>query len=243
MLMTEELPGVVGSTLFGADEQKIGTVADIYMDDSTMEPEWLLVKTGWFAGRQSFVPIAQAEWQGANLVVPYAKAEVKEAPTAEADGSLEPAEEETLYRHYGLERRLADQAPRQARTGADDAMTRSEEKLRVGTASQEMGRARLRKWVETEHVSQTIPVTHEEVRVVREPITQGNLDRATAGPALTENVHEVVLHEERPVVATETVPVERIRLEKRTVTEQAPVEADIRKERIEFEEDPPKRRQ
>jgi uncharacterized protein (TIGR02271 family) len=240
MLTTTDLRDVIGSTLFGADEQKIGTVADIYMDDDTGEPEWLLVSTGWFGSRQSFVPMEGAQRRGDEVLVPYGKEDVKAAPTAEAEGHLEPAEEAVLYRHYGIDGsagmlRDKQEGPRQGRS--DDAMTRSEEEVRVGTTKEETGRPRLRKWIETERVTQTVPVSREEVRVVREPINEANVDRATSGPDLTENVHEVVLHEERPVVAKETVPKERIRLEKQTVTEERTVEADVRKERIGFEED------
>ncbi|EMY36257.1 hypothetical protein D477_000075 [Arthrobacter crystallopoietes BAB-32] len=119
----------------------------------------------------------------------------------------------------------------------DDAMTRSEERLRVGTESQETGRARLRKYVVTENVTRTVPVTHEEVRVEREPITDANRDEALAGPDISEAEHEVTLHEERPVVEKETVPVERVRLEKDTVTDQETVDEDVRKERIETDGD------
>ena len=120
-------------------------------------------------------------------------------------------------------------------------MTRSEEELRVGKTSREAGRARLRKWVETERVAQTVPVAHEEVRVEREPITEANIDEATAGPEITEGVHEVPLMEEEAVAAKQTVPKERVRLEKDTVTEEAEVGADLRKERVEAEIEPPRR--
>ena len=100
-------------------------------------------------------------------------------------------------------------------------MTRSEERLQVGTQTREAGRARLRKYVVTENVTQTVPVSHEEVRIEREPITDANVGDATSGPAISEEEHEVVLHEERPVVAKEAVPVERVRLDKETVTDQA----------------------
>ena len=102
MLTTTDLRDLIGSTLLGADEEKIGTIADIYMDDETHEPEWLLVNTGWFGTRQSFVPMAAAQRRGEEIVVPYGKDEVKGAPTAEADGHLDPAEEATLYRHYNM---------------------------------------------------------------------------------------------------------------------------------------------
>ncbi|RBY75516.1 photosystem reaction center subunit H [Geodermatophilus sp. TF02-6] len=119
----------------------------------------------------------------------------------------------------------------------DDAMTRSEERLRVGTQRVETGRARLRKYVVTENVTQTVPVTREEVRVEREPITDANVGRAMDGPAISEEEHEVTLHAERPVVEKEVVPVERVRLDTETVTEQVPVNETLRKEEIEVDTD------
>ncbi|MCW2581627.1 MAG: hypothetical protein JWQ53_417 [Klenkia sp.] len=115
----------------------------------------------------------------------------------------------------------------------DDAMTRSEERLSVGTEAVETGRARLRKHVVTEQVTRTVPVTHEEVRIEREPITEANAGDALDGPTLSEEEHEVTLHAERPVVAKETVPVERVRLGTETVTEQQQVAAEVAHEEIE----------
>jgi uncharacterized protein (TIGR02271 family) len=117
----------------------------------------------------------------------------------------------------------------------DDAMTRSEERMAVGTTTEEAGRARLRKYVVSENVTQTVPVSHEEVRVEREPITDANVGNAMDGPAISEEEHEVTLHAERAVVQKEAVPVERVRLDKTTVTEQEQVSADLRKEEIEVD--------
>jgi uncharacterized protein (TIGR02271 family) len=119
----------------------------------------------------------------------------------------------------------------------DDAMTRSEEELRVGTESRERGRARLRKYVTTETQTVTVPVQREEVRVEREPITDANLDAATSGPAISEEEHEVTLHEETPVVDKRAVPRERVRLDTETVTEERQVSEEVRKEHIEVEGD------
>jgi uncharacterized protein (TIGR02271 family) len=118
----------------------------------------------------------------------------------------------------------------------DEAMTRSEERLNVGTRSEEVGRARLRKYVVTENVTETVPVSREEVRVEREPITDANVGQAMDGPAISEEEHEVTLHAERPVVEKEAVPVERVRLDKETVAEQERVSADVRKEEIEVDD-------
>ncbi|MDG9727790.1 MULTISPECIES: PRC and DUF2382 domain-containing protein [unclassified Streptomyces] len=124
----------------------------------------------------------------------------------------------------------------QDRTGTrDDAMTRSEEQMHVGVERRESGRARLRKYVVTEEVQQTVPVSHEEVRVEREPITDANRDQALSGPEISEDEHEVTLHEERPVVDTETVPVERVRMTTEERTDNETVRGQVRKERIEAE--------
>src|ERR671927_415420 len=117
----------------------------------------------------------------------------------------------------------------------DEAMTRSEERLIVGTRTEEVGRARLRKYVVTENVTETVPVSREEVRVEREPITDANVDQAMSGPAISEEEHEVTLHAERPVVEKEAVPVERVRLDTETVTDHEQVSEGVRKEQIEVD--------
>ncbi|MBO1768329.1 PRC and DUF2382 domain-containing protein [Allobranchiibius sp. GilTou38] len=115
----------------------------------------------------------------------------------------------------------------------DGAMTRSEEQVHVGTETRETGRARLRKFVTTEDVTTTVPVSHEEVRVVREPITDENRGAAMSGGEFTEEEHEVTLHAEEPVVQKETVPVERVKLDTATVTGEQQVTEQVRKEQIE----------
>jgi uncharacterized protein (TIGR02271 family) len=117
----------------------------------------------------------------------------------------------------------------------DNAMTRSEERLNVGTRKEEVGRARLRKYVVTENVTETVPVSREEVRIEREPITDANVGKAMDGPAISEEEHEVTLHAERPVVEKEAVPVERVRLDKDTVTDQETVNEGVRKEQIDVD--------
>jgi uncharacterized protein (TIGR02271 family) len=114
----------------------------------------------------------------------------------------------------------------------DDAMTRSEERLHVGTETVPGERVRLRKYVVTENVTQTVPVSHEEVRLEREPITEANRDAAMSGPGITEEEHEVTLRAERPVVEKEAVPVERVRLGTETVTEEHQVNEQVSKEQI-----------
>ena len=233
-----------GRTLIDRDGEKIGKVGEIYLDQETDQPEWAVVHTGLFGSTSSFVPLKGAAPSGESVRVAYAKGEVKDAPKVDPDGGLSQQEEAELYRHYGLEysdSRSESGLPvgttpaTDGRPGTDDAMTRSEEELRVGTAQRERGRVRLKKWVETEHVQLTVPIRREKARVEREPITDDNADEALGGPEISEAEHEVILREEEPVVEKRTVPRERVRLAKDTYTDEETVSEEVRKERIESE--------
>jgi uncharacterized protein (TIGR02271 family) len=255
MLTQDQARTLIGATAVDSSGDKIGKIGQVYLDDQTGQPQWISVNTGFFGTSESLVPLESATMEGDGVRVGYAKALVKDAPKVDADQHLDPAEEQRLYQHYGLEYGSYDTT---AGTGTDtyagtetyagttghdttrthdtdDAMTLSAEELHVGTERQEVGRARLRKYVVTDTETVTVPVTREEVRLEREPITEANRGEALSGPDLTEAEHEVVLTEERPVVQKETVPVERVRLETETVTENRTVTEDVRHEEIEAE--------
>jgi uncharacterized protein (TIGR02271 family) len=242
-----------GQDLYDRDGDKIGGIEEIYLDADTNEPEWALVHTGLFGTKRTFVPLRDATERDGSLSVPFEKSTVKDAPGIEADGQLSREEEAELYRHYGLEysgqRSGSGLQGGSGRTDrgtvgrdtsgptTDDAMTRSEEELRVGTAERESGRARLKKYVVTENVQQTVPVKREEVRIEREPITDANVGRATDGPDISEEEHEVVLHEEEVVAEKRAVPKERVRLNKDVEVEERTVDEQVRKEQIDIDGD------
>src|SRR5215217_1014438 len=122
----------------------------------------------------------------------------------------------------------------------DEAMTRSEEELRVDKLRRPSGLVRLRKYITTEQVSATVPIQREEARIEREPITDANRDAAMSGPDLSEEEHELDLSEEEVTVDKEVVPKERIRVGKDVVTDQREVSEEVRKEQIDVEGDPKK---
>ena len=185
-----------GATMVDRDGDKVGNIDAIYVDDQTGEPEWALVNTGFFGTRSTFVPIAQASASGDQVQVPYEKQLVKDAPNMDPDGHLSEQEEQELWRHYGLEYGNSDAG--YADTGrtttyddrdtvdrdtvgrdvsgptTDEAMTRSEEELRVGTESRE--RVRL----DTETVTEERQVT-EDLR--KEQIEVEGDDRGYRGDA------------------------------------------------------------
>jgi len=256
---------LTGSTVVDSSGGKIGKVGQVYLDDQTGQPQWVTVKTGLFGGKESFVPLAASRLEGDQLVVDASKDQVSGAPQVDEDGHISEQEEAEIYRYYGLAgsgtgRTDVTTGRTDVTTGrtdvttdrtagyersaghdtsgpdTDDAMTRSEEHLVAGTQQVEAGKARLRKYIVTDTESVQVPVSHEEVRLEREPITDANRDAAYSGGDITEEEHEVTLRAEKPVVGTETEAVERVRLGKETVTDTETVSGEVRKEQIEFDD-------
>jgi uncharacterized protein (TIGR02271 family) len=320
MIDQASVPSLMGSTVRDSSGDKIGKVGQVYLDDTTGQPEWVTVKTGLFGTKENFVPLAAARVEGDELVVDVTKDKVTDAPKLDEDGHLTEEQETELYTYYGVSQGSFGRQSAQTDTGyaagtttdsaydttdtsyqpaagttgydttttdttattggydttaatggydttdttttrgdrdgdgvrddletgtvghdtsgpnTDDAMTRSEEHLVAGTQTQEAGRARLRKYVVTETEQVEVPVSREEVRLEREPITDSNAGAAYSGKDISEEEHEVTLHAERPVVGTETEAVERVRLGKETVTDTETVTGEVRKEQIEFDD-------
>jgi uncharacterized protein (TIGR02271 family) len=252
MIDVTQIERIAGADVRGPDDDKIGSAGRVYVNDTTGEPSWVTVSSGLFGNRVSFVPLQDAAWDGEVLRVPYDKGLIKNAPNLDSDGHLTRDQEEQLYAYYGVDTAPdgdlvptgyegagqpdMDSATDDATHDAtDDAMTRSEEHLEVDTEQHEAGRVRLRKYVVTEEQTVTVPVTREEVRVEREPITDANRDAALAGEPISEADHEIVLHEDRVVVTTKAEPVERVRISAETVTEEETVVGEVRKEQIDVE--------
>ena len=256
MLEQHQVDQVRGSDAYGSDGEKLGRVGEVYLDDQSGQPEWFTVNTGLFGTNETFVPLSEASFSDGRLTVPYSKDKVKGAPNVASDGHLSPDEERQLYEYYGVgydsgytsgTETVGTEGYDTETTGTvgrdvsgpttDDAMTRSEERVEVGTRSEETGRARLRKYVTTENVTETVPVRKEKAVLEREPVTEGNVDNAMDGPAISEEEHEVTLREERPVVSKVAEPVERVRLGTQEVTDQETVSEEVRKEQIEADGD------
>jgi uncharacterized protein (TIGR02271 family) len=117
------------------------------------------------------------------------------------------------------------------------AMTRSEEELRIRTVRRVRGRVRVCKYVVTEEVQYTIPLRREEIRIENMPIGDEDIAPGAGGSAALSGEHEIVLHEEVPVVDKRVVPRERVRVSKEAQIEEAQVTEELRRERIEAEGD------
>jgi uncharacterized protein (TIGR02271 family) len=233
-----------GRQAYDRDGKKLGRVGQVYVDDRSGSPVWASVNTGLFGMSESFVPLHSAAVADQDLKLAVSKDQVQDAPRVDdTHDHISPDEEQRLHRHYaewaggGDATTHADSGTGHGRDApakdAAQSMTRSEERLRVGTESVETGQVRLRKYVVTEEQQVTVPVSHEEVRLEREPIRDGqHAGRATIG----EEEQSVTLHAERPVVDKKTEAVEQVRLGTETVTEDTTVSDEVRKERVEVDD-------
>jgi len=162
MISNENLGGLMGAPVVGADDDRIGTVGQVFVDPTTGSPNWVTVHTGWFGRHETFVPLDDADWDREVLHVPYDKDLVKDAPRIDTDEALSPGAEQELYRYYGMGESVEgqDDEGADAPASATDGM-------------------RLRKYQVTEEKEVTVPVTHEEVRLEPEPGADASPDTAT----------------------------------------------------------------
>nr|VDG64167.1 Uncharacterized protein conserved in bacteria [Streptococcus thermophilus] len=256
---------LANATAFDVNGDKVGGVKDVYVNDTTGQPDFVSVNHGLFGGGDSIVPLRGHSLQDGELHLAFAKDRIEDAPDLDENGHLTNADQEAFYRHYGLEgvedrtqyetgapaagaaagagagagygehaadRDRAEFADREGVAADNDgSIVRSEEQLNVNKERVESGQVRLRKYVVHETETVEVPVEREEVRVTREPISEA--DRANYDGQLGEQEASVTLHEDRVNVSKESVPVEKVSLDKDTVQETHQVSEDVAKERIE----------
>jgi uncharacterized protein (TIGR02271 family) len=238
-----------GKPVYDSQHEKIGSVSEIFLDDATQQPEWVGIGAGGFFGsKQHLVPVKGAILEGDGLMVPYSRDQVKETPDISGDEVTQEQERE-LYSSYGLQYserpspsglseggkkgqplRGGAEAPPRGRT--EDSMTRSEEEIRVGKRERDIGQVRLRKYVETEPVTEEVQLRRERATIERQPI-----NKPVGDVSMGEEEIGVDLHEEEPVVDKRAVAKEEVRLGKETETRDEQVQEQLRRERIEEERD------
>lgn len=249
MISKQQIPSVMSSTAYDGTGERIGAVSQLYVDERTGEPAWATVNTGMFGMKHSFVPLNKAQVSGEQLQVPVSKEQVKDAPRIEATDQLLTEEQVAeLYQHYhmpyGQERTMETGRREPAKTEratprevqGREEMVGWEERMRVGSQSEESGKVRLRKHVETENVQTTVPLRHEEFHVEREPIPESERGRFQGQHEFADEEAEMTLHRERPVVGKETYPTERVRLARDEETENEQVGGTVRKEKIDVDQ-------
>jgi stress response protein YsnF/sporulation protein YlmC with PRC-barrel domain len=224
----QQLSAMQGAPVYDDAGDRIGSVEEIFYDTQMNEPAWVGIGTGFLGTKRVLVPVEGARVEGDGVYVPYPKDKVKDSPDIDSD-EIDRETENELYAYYGL---TGGGSGTEATGESDASMTRSEEELRVGKRATETGQARLRKWVETEPVSEDVELRQERATVTRERI-----DQPVSGAEIGEQEVDVTLRGEEPVVDKQTVAKERVGLTKDVEVEEETVTGEVRKERVEVEGD------
>lgn len=247
---------LLDATAYDSNGDKLGNVKEVYINDSSGQPDFVEVNHGLFGMNSSLVPLRGHSLNDDALNLAFAKDSIKDSPNIDDDAHLSRDDQNAIYEHYGLtdtqnvttyadereQRGVEDRdavnrdaaARREHNTADDDSLVRSEERLNVDKQRVNTGEAKLRKYVVHDSETVEVPVEREEVSVERTPIDPD--DRvAGKGQKLGEDEASVTLHEDRVNVEKNSVPVEEVRLGKDTVRDTEAVTEDVAKERIEAE--------
>lgn len=227
----------IGRPVVDPEDRPLGLLAGVHADPVTGLPAWAVVDDG--TGHTALAPLRDARQEGIGLRLPYTGGQLAAAPHPGHPGPPGPDDVAALHHHYSLG--AATVVPPGGAAPTGPAVTRYEERLRVGVQTVVTGRVRVRKRLVTEQQTITVPVTREEVTVehVEGPPGPAGPGDGFAGEPLREQVLEVVRYEERVLVTTEVVPVERVRVVRHIVTTPQIVEGDVRREVVEVESDQP----
>ena len=254
-------PDVRGWDVKSDDGRKIGEVKELLVSPSERRVRYLCVRldrdVAGGGNREVLVPVGVARLDDRNddVLIPASSVGAFQgidnytggAPTRDYESSLRNRFGATggagakgrgtdfyAHDHYDENRFFGDRHALSNDT--ERRLVRTEEELAVGKRQVQAGEVAVHKHVETEHVRQSVPVTHEEVTVERRPITDADAIRAGAGATITDDEIRVPVTEEEVVVEKRTVPKEEVVIRKHAVTENRTVEEDVRREEIDVDD-------
>ena len=248
MNLRDQIDTLQKATVIDRDGNKIGSVGQVYLHNSTGEPSWVTVNTGLFGSNETFIPLDEAQLSGDEITVPYEKDFVKDAPNISEDGELSPEQENELYSYYGVK----DPGYGTETTGTETTGTAGEVRddrdlnqqgLADNAAGNESAEGVGTAGVATAGTAGTAGVAgaagNEREGVAETDATRGvaaDQDRREAGDVNDEQ--KITLHEEQVNVGTEKVETGRVRLRKHVVTETKTVEVPVEREEFVVERTP-----
>lgn len=197
------------------DGRRIGRVEDLIVDTSAMKVRYLVVDLD---------NEARGDSSSGSILLTTDAVELQD------ESSLVVARDYTGAEAAYTRR----QAPLTSNDRGSDqrTLTRAEEELHVGKREVSRGEARVRKHVETEHVSEPVTRRREEVVIERRPVEAG----ARASANISDDEIRIPLTEEELVVEKRPVVKEELVVGKRVVEERDTVEADLRREEFDIDE-------
>ena len=229
---------VAGADVYGSDNEKIGTVADVGQN-------YFLVQKGWLFIKDLYLPTsAIARADGDNIFLNLTKREAEQMGRDDL-----PTEGDTWYgtqrtgyaatgtdttdrttTGYGTDREVSREANH--REGENVTVPVVEEQLKAGVRETEAGRARIVKDVVEEQKTIDVPVQHEEVyvteRAVNRPATEADLK-------MRDRDIEIPLREQEVVTQKQAVVTGEVSVRKEMVTETERVTDTVRREEVHVE--------
>lgn len=100
MTTPEEARDYIHRAAVDTEGNRFGKVSQVYMDDQTGQPLWVLVETGLFGTRQSFAPIHGSRRDGERVFLAVSKDQVKDSPSIERDAHIGQDEQDALREYY-----------------------------------------------------------------------------------------------------------------------------------------------
>ncbi len=99
MTTSQDAQQYIRRTAVDAEGNRIGKISQVYLDDQTGQPLWVLVETGLFGTRESFAPIYGSRIDGERVVLAVSKDQVNDAPNVDRDAHVNESDQDAL-RHY-----------------------------------------------------------------------------------------------------------------------------------------------
>ncbi|RSZ65174.1 hypothetical protein EAH68_03270 [Corynebacterium hylobatis] len=94
---------LTNATAYDRNGDKLGNVTEVYINDSTGQPDFAQVSHGLFGMRSSIVPLRGHNLVGEELKLAFTKDQIKDAPHIDHDEHLSEEDHAAIYRHYRLE--------------------------------------------------------------------------------------------------------------------------------------------
>src|SRR5215203_2065661 len=222
---------ITGAEVFGADGDKVGTVAAVY-------PGYLVVEKGFFFPTDYYIPLsAVASYDNNQVYLNLSKDAALQSGWDAQPTDLETARYDTTL--TSTDTLIGTETDRVAatRVGSDEEIRVPvmEEELTATVRGQEAGAVRIEKDVVTEQRTLDVPVTEERVRVERRvvdrPVT------AADASAFEETVIDVPLRSETVDVQKQARVAEEVIVGKEAVQRTERVTDTVRREEVFVDED------
>jgi uncharacterized protein (TIGR02271 family) len=246
MIDPGQLRGFIGAPVTDEDGYPIGTLATYWSHPVTGEPVWAGIKRLGPDDLVQFASLTRGELLDGVIRLNVSVAAVDDAPVVDPAADFTDDHASLLSAYYGLHGSTGESSADSFTTDAATPagwIVRSEEQLRVSTRRVPTERLRVRKVIVTEEKTVTVTIRREEFQLTREPLDSAASDIDLAGDddrgARVEGGIDLVLHEERVVVSTQVVPVERLHISVERVAGLVDVTGEVRQERIDITRDAP----